>query len=435
MNHLRDTISLCPTCRQRVAAKLVEEDGSVFMSRRCPEHGDTRHRIVRDSHIYTDLMSFFERLEQHFPVRRARIESCALTTTLRCDAECPICFAGDKDRVMPAELSLEQIRERIEDIRGQGIMFRLTGGEPTEREDLPDIIELVRDSGNYPVMVSNALKLQDRDYLRILKDRGLWGIAPWMDTIDNNQTYRHMRGQELVEQREQVLANVSDLGLKLIVFFVCVKGVNEGELAQLLKLPGEYPNLVKLIVMPYMHRGTKGFSEENEYALDEFWEVIANATGNFSLDELYTLFKAITLSRALRGIYSCPNSPLVLMPRSGRKEDALDPQVCARILKRFDELLKTNPSRARRYYLRAFGTELLKKGFLGPLVNRYVFRKKDLADTFIPPAYFWLQSQHLFYPQNYDEDLMKRFCSYYSVNPGLDKQISFCEFYNRHLKT
>ncbi len=43
------TLSLCPHCLRRVDAKIVFEDGRVFMFKHCPEHGSAvRVRIHVD---------------------------------------------------------------------------------------------------------------------------------------------------------------------------------------------------------------------------------------------------------------------------------------------------------------------------------------------------------------------------------------------------
>jgi len=406
------------------------------MEKECPEHGRFRHRIAVHGTHYRDLMRLYGLLSRHYPFRRDPVESCAFTTTLRCNMRCPICFAGDDERVMPDELSSAEIEKKLEPIRGAGIMFKLHGGEPTLRENLPEIIRMVRNSGNYPVLVTNALKLDDIDYLRTLKESGLYSVGPWFDTVADDNIYRRMRGKSLVEQRRKVVENVRRAGLKLLVFFVCVKGVNEKELPGILEMTRDHPEIYKVIVLAYMHRGHRGFSEENEYTADETWDVVVNSSNVFSsLDELYTALKINIIARALRHRYQCLNSQTVLMPRSDRGEDSFDPGYWNGVIKKFEELLVSNPGRARLYFLRKLGMDLLGKGFFKPLTARLILRKKELADTFIPSGYYWLQFQTMYHPKNYDEEMVKNYCPFISFNPGLEKNISFCEYYNLHLKT
>ncbi len=436
MERLRDTISLCPVCRKKISAVVMEEDGSVFMEKECSEHGSFRPRIAKHGFYYRDLMNLYHLLRKNFPYRRDRIESCAFTATLRCNMECPICFAGDKGRIMPPEMPLPEIKEKLKPIRGKGISFKLTGGEPTTRGDLGDIISLVRQSGNFPVMVTNAKRLDNPEYLQSLARQGLYAIAPWFDATDGDGIYQRMRGEPLLAQREKVLENLRRTGLKLIIFFVCVKGVNDNQLPAILALTRRYPGIFKIIVMGYMHRGSRGFSRENEYLADELWEAIVDSSDLFSsLDELFTALKLNLISRAVRRIYHCYNSQTVLMPRSDRREDGFDLEKWDKTIKRFEEMLPDQPARARRFFLRRFAGDLFRMGFLKPLARRFILDRKELADTFIPSGYYWLEFQSMYYPENYDEEMVREFCPYPSFNPGLEKRISFCEYYNLHLKT
>lgn len=434
MTIIRKTEGLCPVCRAIVPAAAVEEDGSVYLDKECAVHGRRRDLIARRASVYRDLIDFHALLDRHFPPRVAEAESCALTATLRCNLSCAICFAADQGREETAEPTLPRIEKLLAPIRGRGIMVRITGGEPTLRDDLPEIVARVKRSGNHPVLVSNAVKLADAGYLALLKKRGLWGIAPWMDTADDEAVYLRMRRRPFVDQRRAVLANVRALELKLFVFFVCVKGFNDQELPRILALGRDHPHLVKIILMPYMHRGARGFSEGEEYALDEFWAAAAAPLG-LSLEELIVLFKVFLVVRALRGRRTCFNSPFVLVPRSGRRADGFDPGRYRAVLSRFQDLQETSPAAARRYFLRAFGADLLRRGFGPPLLRRLLFPKRDMAECFIPSGYVWLQFQHLFHPPNYDRELIDKYCCYFSLNAGLENRVSFCEYYNRKLKT
>ncbi|MDR0539902.1 MAG: radical SAM protein [Spirochaetaceae bacterium] len=90
---------------------------------------------------------------------KRRLESIFLFTTGKCNAACVQCFyAGDMDKRAP-DLPTESIK-RISETAGQINRLFLSGGEPTLREDLPEIIEMFyRNNGVKDInLPSNGIK-------------------------------------------------------------------------------------------------------------------------------------------------------------------------------------------------------------------------------------------------------------------------------------
>ncbi|MDR2518106.1 MAG: radical SAM protein [Spirochaetaceae bacterium] len=95
-------------------------------------------------------------------LRSARaLESIFLFTTGKCNAKCAMCFyANDMEQKAP-DLSFEEIK-KLSESAGAFNRLWLSGGEPTLREDLPDIIELFYKNNqikdiNFP---SNGIKTE-----------------------------------------------------------------------------------------------------------------------------------------------------------------------------------------------------------------------------------------------------------------------------------
>ena len=52
-------LSICTTCFRRVDAKIVFEDGNVYMLKRCPEHGFERVLMADDVDYYRRCREVF----------------------------------------------------------------------------------------------------------------------------------------------------------------------------------------------------------------------------------------------------------------------------------------------------------------------------------------------------------------------------------------
>jgi MoaA/NifB/PqqE/SkfB family radical SAM enzyme len=85
------------------------------------------------------------------------------------------------------DLSIDEIKSVLRKV-GKGKRIVLMGGEPTIREDLPEIIKLIRKSGNYPILYTNGLKLADISYVKKLKKAGLKQVIITLDGFDPKVT-------------------------------------------------------------------------------------------------------------------------------------------------------------------------------------------------------------------------------------------------------
>jgi AdoMet-dependent heme synthase len=74
-------------------------------------------------------------------------------TTSACDLACAHCRAEASPERSPDELSTEQARQLIRDIRRMGSMLILTGGDPLKRQDLFELIAYARELG-VPVSIT-----------------------------------------------------------------------------------------------------------------------------------------------------------------------------------------------------------------------------------------------------------------------------------------
>lgn len=215
------TRSLCPTCLQEVPAQVYEEKGKVYMTKNCPQHGNFSFLIEKDAYIYKKLMNKNE-LRQ-----RISFNNLMIPITYSCNLNCPVCYLPYKD--IP-ELSLEDIKKIISNFEGQGI--RISGGEPTLRKDLPEIISFIREKGKIPVLITNGLKLVDRNYVKKLKRTGLQKVSFSFNGF-NDEVYSKINGRPLLDIKLKSLKNLMREKIKIILSVMLVKGANEKELKKI----------------------------------------------------------------------------------------------------------------------------------------------------------------------------------------------------------
>ncbi|MEM0325933.1 MAG: radical SAM protein [Desulfurococcaceae archaeon] len=196
------TLSVCPYCYRALPALIVEREGRVYIRRVCPEHGVIEELYYGDSSFYKRVMEFKEEGRGtryvYTPVKTACPFNCGLcamhkqhtalvnlVVTNRCDLSCWYCFFYSEAAGYVYEPTLEQIREMVRSIKKQSVTvaIQLTGGEPLLREDLVDIVRILREEGVRHIQLNtNGLKfarlyLEDPakavEYARSLRQAGL----------------------------------------------------------------------------------------------------------------------------------------------------------------------------------------------------------------------------------------------------------------------
>lgn len=104
--------------------------------------------------------------------------------THRCPLQCPYCSNPlELDRVN-TELTTAEWQDVMRQAAALGILqIHLSGGEPTVRKDLEDIVEVAAQSGLYTNLITAGVTLT-RDRLRRLKDLGLDHVQLSIQDVD-----------------------------------------------------------------------------------------------------------------------------------------------------------------------------------------------------------------------------------------------------------
>lgn len=258
------TSSVCPICLKTIPATRVrrveprqvnsDSDDTVELVKRCPEHGDFSTVVWRGARpdyaawrrekTPSQPLASFTRREKGCPQDCGLCEHHAqhtctalLEVTQRCELECPLCYASSRAEGGP-DPDLATVAgwyARVWEASGR-CNIQLSGGEPTMREDLPEILRLGREQGfDFLQLNTNGFRLgQERGYAQRLKDAGLASVFLQFDGIDE-AIYRRLRGRELFRQKRRALEACEAAGLGVVLVAVVVPGVNDGAVWEILR--------------------------------------------------------------------------------------------------------------------------------------------------------------------------------------------------------
>ena len=95
-----------------------------------------------------------------------------MALTFRCQNNCVHCYAGGPHET--PELTTQQWKQAIDRLTEIGIfILTFTGGEPTLREDLLELLLYAQNKGMVTGLISNGRKLKDKEYVESLEKAGL----------------------------------------------------------------------------------------------------------------------------------------------------------------------------------------------------------------------------------------------------------------------
>lgn len=101
--------------------------------------------------------------------------------TRRCNLQCTHCYASADSNVKTDELTTLEGKALIDDLAAFGSAVLLfSGGEPTMREDLPELAEYAVQKGMRAVISTNGMRI-DQDYANRLKTIGLSYVGISLD--------------------------------------------------------------------------------------------------------------------------------------------------------------------------------------------------------------------------------------------------------------
>ena len=226
------TESVCPVCLRVLPAQIEGGPEGVFLEKRCPEHGPFR-ALIWEGSVLSYMKWAAEDRAAEGPVEAKRAEKgcpydcglceehrskgcCVLLElTKRCNLRCPVCFAAAGERET-GEPSLEEIGAQFDYLMAHGGPFniQLSGGEPTVRDDLPQILRLGREKGfSFFQLNTNGLRLAaEPSYARELKEAGLSTVFLQFDGL-RDEVYETLRGRPLRREKERAVANCAAAGL------------------------------------------------------------------------------------------------------------------------------------------------------------------------------------------------------------------------------
>jgi uncharacterized radical SAM superfamily Fe-S cluster-containing enzyme len=306
---LSTTESVCPECLARLVTERVLIGDEVYLRKTCAEHGTFLTIIWRGQPAYIEWVkpkipahpaNPFTSIDRGCPYdcglcadHHQHTCTALLEVTQRCDLRCPFCFAsaGTSSTPGPDLTTIASWYRRLIEAGGP-YNIQLSGGEPTLRDDLPDIIALGKSLGfNFIQLNTNGLRLaRDPTYVKALQAAGLSSVFLQFDGT-RDDIFTALRGVKLLDRKRAAIERCLEYDLGVVLVPTLVPGVNTDDLGNIIRFALDYfPGVRGVHFQPvsYFGRYPQAPADTDRITIPEVMRAIADQTQGLIKVEHFT---------------------------------------------------------------------------------------------------------------------------------------------------
>lgn len=262
MKEIDQTTSVCPACFQegkinKINAKIIEEDDKIYIWKKCEKHGEFKDIYFGDASLYKKWMKYkvtgiespdvktkvFDEPEL-YDIHKSQSVLTNLLVTNRCDLRCSYCFMNAGASGYVYEPSLEDLKKMMIEARNESPMgskaIQITGGEPTIREDILDIVKIAKEVGFSHVQVNtNGMKLaKSEKFCRQLKEAKVNTIYMSFDGVTKETN-------PWINKNKKAIENLRKVNLKCVLVPVLIGGKNLHETGKIVRFALDNMDIVR----------------------------------------------------------------------------------------------------------------------------------------------------------------------------------------------
>jgi len=469
MQPLKKTRSLCPECLKVIDATIYEENGKVYMQKTCQEHGEFRDLYWSDYHQYIRAEKFRQTGEGLNNPRTKTQKGCPydcglcpnhkshtalaiIDVTNRCNLRCNVCFANAATAGYVYEPTKEQIRAMLINLRRNdpvpATALQFSGGEPTIRDDLFELIRMAKELGFRHVEVNtNGLRLAESvEYCKGLREAGMSTVYLQFDGLTPD-VYKFTRGIDLVDVKMRAIENLRKAEVFSVVLVVTlVKGVNDHQLGDIIRFAAENFDVVRCInVQPVSICGRLPQEEREKMriTIPDFMRLCEEQTGGkIRMDDFYPVPTVVPISKAVGALKGKHYVEFTAHPHCGMatyifiENGDIVPITRYGNVDKFIESLKkvyedAVQGKERKAKLRLIATlRHVKLNFLRKYLWRVIREGSYEALGDLQRRSILLSAMHFMDPYNFDLERIENCVIHYAIPDG--RIIPFCTMNSIH---
>ncbi len=271
------TVSLCSSCLRRIDGKIVFQSGSVWLLKRCPEHGSEQVLLADDIDYYKRSREVFIKTPEQVASYNSRTEygcpydcgicpdheqhgcSLLLEITDSCNLSCPTCFANSCPE-KSNHLTIPQI-EKMLDLavanEGEPAIVQISGGEPTIHPDFFKVLDAAKKRPIQHLLVNtNGIKIAAEEGFAEKLSQYTPGFEVYLqfDSL-HLEPLQILRGADLRKIHQKALEKLNKLEIPTTLVATVRRGVNDEQLGEILDFAMQQPCVRGVTFQPVQAAG------------------------------------------------------------------------------------------------------------------------------------------------------------------------------------
>ncbi|MBT3408454.1 radical SAM protein [Candidatus Woesearchaeota archaeon] len=213
--------SICPICYNSSNGKIIQKNNLIILKKKCKIHG------ISETIIETDVNFYKAMINKKQYTNKIKSTKFTIPITKKCNLKCDYCyyfFNKEKD------LNLKKIKKLIKNYKGTYIS--LSGGEPTLKNDLFEIIKFIKKNKQISNLSTNGILLENEKFVKKLKKAGLNMIHFSLNSLDKN-ILKNMHNKDILNKKIKALKNIKKNEIGILISFLLEKNNNENDLKKI----------------------------------------------------------------------------------------------------------------------------------------------------------------------------------------------------------
>ena len=201
----------------------------------------------------------------------------------RLQSQVPLLFRpGRRKKRNAVHRADKQAIDKIVELSGDPLL-QLAGGEPTLRDDLPELASYAKEAGcSYVQVNSNGIRLaEDEAYVKALASAGVDIVFLQFDGTDD-EIYRKLRGRDFIETKRKAIENCGRHGIGVTLVPTIIRGINDDHIGEIIREAVRlFPAVRSVHFQPvtYLGRYPEVPEAADRYTLDELMNDLVLQTG------------------------------------------------------------------------------------------------------------------------------------------------------------